>query len=86
MQSGVIYNHQTVALDGETFSDCEFSACRLVYSGGQPPQFTGCRFEACDWKFEEAAAHTLAYLRQMWQVGAKAAVQSTIKEITVAGG
>jgi hypothetical protein len=84
MQSGVNYNHQTVALDGETFSGCEFAECRLVYSGGDLPKFDNCRFDACEWKFEEAAAHTLSYLKLMWSVGAKAQVQATIKEITVA--
>jgi len=84
MQSGVSYNHQTVVLDGEAFSDCDFAECRLVYSGGPPPQFDRCRFDSCEWKFDEAAAHTLTYLKLMWSVGAKAAVQSTIKEITVA--
>ncbi len=84
MESGVSYNHQTVALDGEVFSDCDFAACRLVYSGGKPPQFNSCRFDACEWKFDEAAADTLSYLKLMWSVGAKAAVQTTIKEITVA--
>jgi hypothetical protein len=85
MQSGVSYNHQTVMLDGEAFSHCEFAACRLVYGGGEPPQFDNCRFDACEWKFEEAAARTLSYLKLMWSVGAKAAVQTTIKEITVVG-
>jgi hypothetical protein len=84
MESGVSYNHQTVILDGETFSGCDFAACRLVYSGGPPPRFEHCSFEDCEWKFEEAAAHTLSYLKLMWNVGAKAAVQTTIKEITVA--
>ncbi|MDB5446703.1 MAG: hypothetical protein JWQ97_2020 [Phenylobacterium sp.] len=85
MQVGVSYNHQTVILDGESFSDCEFAACRLVYSGGKAPQLEGCRFDECEWKFEEAAAQTLSYLKLMWSVGAKSAVQATIKEITVAG-
>ncbi|MDO9430595.1 MAG: hypothetical protein V4820_18990 [Pseudomonadota bacterium] len=85
MQVGISYNHQTVTLDGETFSNCEFAACRLIYSGGPLPEFDGCRFDACEWKFEDAAAHTLSYLRLMWNVGAKAAVQTTIKDITVAG-
>lgn len=85
MPSGVSYNHQTVELDGEVFSGCDFAECRLVYSGGEPPRFEGCSFDACEWKFEEAAAHTLSYLKLMWNVGAKAAVQTTIKEITVAG-
>ena len=84
MQDGVIYNHQTVILDGEIFSNCEFAACRLVYSGGELPQFDGCRFADCEWKFEEAAARTLSYLKLIWGAGAKAAVQTMIKEITVA--
>lgn len=85
MQGGVSYNHQTVMLDGETFRDCAFAACRLVYSGGEPPKFEGCRFSDCEWKFEGAAAQTLSYLKLMWSVGAKPAVQTMIKEITVAG-
>ena len=84
MQDGLNYNHQTVMLDGETFSGCEFAACRLVYSGGKPPKFESCRFTDCEWKFEGAAAQTLSYLRLMWGVGAKTEVQSMIKEITAA--
>jgi hypothetical protein len=85
MPDGVSYNHQTVLLDGEAFSDCEFAACRLIYAGGAAPKFEGCRFSDCDWKFEEAAAQTLSYLKLMWNVGAKPAVQTMIKEITAAG-
>ncbi|MBV8684846.1 MAG: hypothetical protein JO111_18380 [Caulobacteraceae bacterium] len=84
MQSDMSYNHQTIMLDGETFSHCRFAACRLIYSGGGLPQFDGCHFDACEWKFEEAAARTLSHLKLMWGVGAKPAVQATIKEITVA--
>jgi hypothetical protein len=85
MQSAVSYNHQTVQLDGESFVGCEFVSCRLVYSGGELPHFESCRFDGCEWKFDEAADRTRSYLRLMWNVGAKAAVQTTIKEITVAG-
>jgi hypothetical protein len=84
MQVGVSYNHQTVLLDGEVFSDCSFAECRLVYAGGQAPQFEGCRFDECEWKFEDGAAQTLQFLKSMWSVGAKAAVQGIIKDITVA--
>jgi hypothetical protein len=85
VQSGVSFNHQTVQLDGEEFHGCDFVACRLVYAGGPPPVFDACRFDACEWKFEDAAAQTLSYLKLIWGVGAKAAVQATIKEITVVG-
>jgi len=84
MQGDVRYNHQTVVLDGESFSRCEFDACRLVYSGGELPRFEQCSFVNCDWRFEGAAAQTLSVLKLMWSAGAKPAVQTVIKEITVA--
>jgi len=83
---GAIYNHETVTLDGEHFSSCEFRDCRLVYSGGEPPVFQDCRIEDCDWKVEDAAANTLAFLKAVWGAGGKAPVQGMIKEITGGGG
>jgi hypothetical protein len=85
-RTGTVFNHETVALDGQSFSDCEFRACRLVYSGGEPPHFAGCKFDGCDWKFEGAAGRTLAHLRVAWAAGAKAPVQALIKEITGTAG
>ncbi len=82
MPTGLRYNHETVSLDGETFSDCEFRDSRLVYSGGEVPSFERCKFDGCEWKLEDGAARTLAHLRLMWEAGAKAPVQSLIKDIT----
>jgi hypothetical protein len=84
MPNSVTFSHETVALDGETFDGCEFRDCRLVYAGGEPPVFAGCRFHDCEWRQDEAAARTLAYLKVVWNAGGKAAVQSLIKDITVA--
>ena len=86
MAAATVRTHETVSLDGEHFEDCEFRQCRLVYAGGTPPSFTGCRFDNCEWKFEGAAANTLAHLKVVWGAGAKAFVQGLIKEITGAGG
>ena len=86
MQSAVLYNHETVALDGETFEDCEFRSCRLVYAGGELPVLSGCRFDDCEWKFEGAAQRTLGHMKLVWAAGGKAPVQALIKEITGGGG
>lgn len=86
MQTATIFNHETVVLDGEMFADCEFRQCRMVYSGGKPPVFDSCRFDACDWRFDDAAANTLAHLKVVWAAGGKAQVQALIKEITVSSG
>jgi len=84
MTQDAIYNHETVALDGEHFSSCEFRDCRLVYTGGEPPVFENCRIDDCEWKFEAAAERTLAFLKVVWLTGGKAPVQGAIKEITAA--
>ena len=86
VQAGAAFNHETVVLDGESFAGCEFRDCRLVYSGGAVPVFTDCSFHGCEWKFEDAAANTLAHLKAVWAAGAKATVQGMIKEITGAPG
>jgi hypothetical protein len=86
MQTAIIYNHETVALDGESFADCEFRGCRMVYKGGELPHFSDCRFDDCDWKFEDAAARTLAYMKVVWGVGGKAPIQNLIKTVTGGGG
>ncbi|CAN1552501.1 hypothetical protein MCEMIH16_02237 [Caulobacteraceae bacterium] len=86
MQTATIFNLETVPLDDEVFADCEFRECRMVYSGGKPPVFDNCRFDACDWRFDDAAARTLAHLKVIWAAGGKAQVQAMIKEITGGGG
>ena len=82
MQTAIIFNHETVALDGERYSGCEFRGCRMVFRGGEPPHFEDCRFDNCDWRFEEAAANTLAHLKIVWAAGGKATVQALIKTMT----
>jgi hypothetical protein len=84
MQTATIFNHETVPLDGEAFSDCEFRGCRMVYRGGEPPKFESCRFDECDWRFEDAAARTVAHMKVVWSAGGKAPVQALIKTITAA--
>lgn len=82
--TATLFSHETVDLDGAVFEDCEFRDCRMVYSGGQAPVFSRCKFHGCDWKFEDAAARTLAQLKLVWALGGKAPVQALIKEITAA--
>jgi hypothetical protein len=85
MPSSTNFNHETVVLDGEDFSDCEFRDCRLTYAGGAAPTFSNCKVIDCEWKFEGPAEQTLAHLKAMWNVGGKAPVQALIKDITGGG-
>lgn len=56
------FEGQTIPLDGDVFKQCEFRKCTLVYSGGELPGFTSCKFFDVTWKFEGAAERTLGFL------------------------
>ena len=55
---------QRVVMDGETFENCVFTHCQLIYSGGKNMHLVGCTFDAeCTFHVEDAAARTMAFLR-----------------------
>ena len=60
MQTATIYNHETVVLDGESFEDCDFRECRLVYSGGEPPHFRTSLFRSGVAKADHAGRDRVA--------------------------
>lgn len=51
----------TINLDGNTFRDCLFVDCHIVYSGGE---FTGgFTTQGCTWELRDAALRTLQFIR-----------------------
>jgi hypothetical protein len=57
------FENEIIHLDGQTYIDCEFKNCRLVYSGGEVPKFDICQFHACTWQLDGAAGRTAAFLK-----------------------
>lgn len=52
-------------IDGNSYVDCQFDNCRLVFEGGLPPSFNNCAFANTDFVLQEAAGRTIAFLRSM---------------------
>ena len=48
-----------IPLDGDTFTNCVFERCDLVYSGGAVPTLTNCQFADCTWRYTDAALRTV---------------------------
>jgi len=80
---------QTVELDGTTYERCRFERCLLVYRGGDVPGLIHCEFHDCEWRFDAAAARTLAFLAGLAEGGLGELVDATLESIrngTVAPG
>jgi hypothetical protein len=52
-----------VVIDDRAFVDCVFTGATLVYFGGAPPGFQGCRFEGVRWDFKSSALNTIGLLQ-----------------------
>ena len=59
------FNGVKELMDGNTYTQCTFTDCTLIYRGGQIPMITGCEFERCTWGWEDAAGRTLEFMRSM---------------------
>lgn len=61
----VTFENQTVELDGSSFVACTFRDCVLAFRGSAPTGIQNCGMIRCRWQFEDAAAITLSFVREM---------------------
>ena len=85
MQTATIFNHETVPLDGERFSDCEFRGCRMVYRGGEPPRFADLLEGDVNWKAVMAALVKTGYNGPISpEIGRNPGKPDQLKEVSAA--
>jgi hypothetical protein len=56
-----------VDVDGNDYTDCQFTGCTIRYSGGGPIKMDSCKFEDCQFALDGAAANTISYLTGLHQ-------------------
>ncbi len=72
---GKAFVSETVRLDGETFDNCTFTDCTLIFSGGLPPNINNCVFQPpVSWNFDGAASNTLTFIQMLTSLSQEGAV------------
>ena len=82
--SGKTISNASEVIDGNTYTDCRFDNCKLVFRGGEIPRISGCHFENCQWQFEDAAERTLIFMRQLYHgmgPGGAQLVEATLAQL-----
>lgn len=77
------FQNEAVELDGNTYTDCTFVGCRLIYRGGEMPTIEGCRLDGCAWEFEDSAGRTLEFMRGIYHgmgPGGRKVIQDTFRQ------
>lgn len=76
-----IFKDQDIVLDGNTFTECTFTNCRLSYSGVLPVSMVSNRFDNCKWGFLGPAAATLNFMTALYHGGGKEIIEATFSNI-----
>jgi hypothetical protein len=59
------FTGQNVAMDGNSYEDCNFTNAKMTYSGGNAPSIIGCNFTGSLLTFNGAAANTVVLLQAL---------------------
>ena len=73
------FTDSQIQLDGKRFSDCSFTRCSLVYSGGVVPTIASCQFDTCRFELVGAAANTVALLKAM--ASPRSGMQELVRDV-----
>ena len=82
--SGKTLTNTTEIIDGNTYSECRFEKCKMIFRGGEIPRISGCHFEDCQWQFEDAAERTLLFMRQLYHgmgSGGAQLIEATLSQL-----
>jgi hypothetical protein len=60
---------QVVLLDYKRFENISFNRCRLVYSGGMPPELINVDILNCEFLFDGSAKNTLEFMTLLARSG-----------------
>jgi hypothetical protein len=60
------FTGQTIRLDFNSFTGCQFVRCVMIFGGHGAFSFVGCTFSEVSWQFTEAAAMTLQTLAGLY--------------------
>lgn len=63
---GQTFTNEQVHVDGNSFTNCYFENCNLVYSGGELPSLVGNELVQTTISFGGGAARTIQFMRAIY--------------------
>jgi hypothetical protein len=63
------FDGQRIVLDFNSFENCTFRGCSIVFMGYGPVGLTGCTFEGCAFPVDGPPARYMLFLRELYRLG-----------------
>jgi hypothetical protein len=78
---GQTWKNVRLTVDNNSYDNCTFIKCELIYSGGKPPSITNCTFDSHSWTFSSQAQNTLIFLKNLFHGGFEKDIEKTFDNI-----
>ncbi|HEX5498449.1 MAG TPA: hypothetical protein VFX03_04445 [Thermomicrobiales bacterium] len=82
------FQNQNIHIDEDEYESCRFQDCRIIFTGKGPARFANCKFDECQWVFDDAAEETIQYLAALYTglgAGGRALVEAIFQGIREGG-
>lgn len=63
---GQTFTNEQIHLDGNSYTNCYFENCNLIYSGGELPNLVGNELVQTTMSFGESASRTIQFMRAIY--------------------
>lgn len=63
------FEQQVIHLDNDSYIDCAFIECHVVYLGATEVSLIGCSFDNCTWGFDGPAASVIRFMHALYAMG-----------------
>ena len=71
------FTDQRVELDGNTYTNCTFDTCQMVFRAAAPVTLQGVNFQNCTWTFDDAAGLTIQFMTALYRGGMTDLIEQT---------
>jgi len=78
------FTDEPVEIDGNSFFNCKFIRCTLVYSGGGSTSFDTCVFDDPKLSFLGPAGNTLAFMESLMKTPFRTMIEKTFENMRAA--
>ena len=63
------FKQEVVLLDNNSYLNCTFTDCHIVYLGTTELSLVGCKFVNCTWGFDGPAARVIRFMGTLYAMG-----------------
>jgi hypothetical protein len=81
LYTGKAFTNQRVRVDGNSYTDCTFTSCTLIYGAKGTVVMAGCRLDNTSIQFDECAGETIRFLTGLYHGGFREIVEQTFENI-----